>query len=296
VPGDEEILVLAARQASSTRGERQFRGGHAAQVPPGLQRTGIVEISRRFGEMAPGLHAKSRQEGLAMHFFADPRSVLHVRVLIASLLAVFVARAQPASGVTLAIDLDPLAPGVQSAISVPVGLTFPVELVLVGDGVAVFDEVIVDIGYNDAGLVLASGPGPVVALALSSTSISWDVSVPTVAPPLPPPPAALASLGFVPALPFAASEGGFGYYTDPGSYPVVAPGVTVTVAGFSLTAVGVGTSTVAPTPALGVGTLFLGSVPLPTTLLGATVTVPEPATGGFVLIGLAALAAWRRSR
>jgi hypothetical protein len=218
-----------------------------------------------------------------------------VRTLLALLLGA-TGWGESASAITLALDLDTATPGIQSTRTVPLGLTFAVDLVLVGDGFTSFDEVVVDVGYNDAGPVLASGPGSVVALALSATAISWDVSVPTVAPPLPAPPAALAPLGFAPAGPFTSNEGGFGYYTFPGSYPVVGAGVSVTVAGFLVTAVGLGTTSVAPTPALGVSALFLGSVPVPTTLLGGTVTVPEPATGTLLLAGLAALSGRRRRR
>jgi hypothetical protein len=103
----------------------------------------------------------------------------------------------------------------------------------------------------------------------------------------------LASLGFAPVAPYTPSEGGFGYYTFPGDYPVVGAGVSVTVAGFLVTAIGVGSSTVEATPTLGAG-LFLGSIPVPATYLSATVTVPEPATLTLCLIGLAALAGRRR--
>ncbi len=206
--------------------------------------------------------------------------------------------AAPAAAVpSLVIDLDPVAPGIQSSRFALLGETFAVDVVLIGDGVAVFDEVILDVGYNDAGLVLASGPGSVVALALSATApMAWDVTVPTVGPPLPPPPAALVPLGFAPVGPFTASEGGFGYYTFPGSFPVVGSGVSITVAGLLLTAVGIGTSTVAPTPALGTGNLFLGSTPVPTMLVGGTVMVPEPASGVLLLLGLASLCARTRRR
>jgi hypothetical protein len=223
-----------------------------------------------------------------------PRSSRRLGAACAAALAL--AWAAPASGLTIAIDLDTALPGIQTTRAASLGETFAVDVVLIGDGVTAFDEVILDVGYNDAAPVLASGPGSVVALALSATvATAWDVTVPTVAPPLPAPPAALASLGFAPVAPYTASEGGFGYYTFPGDFPVVGAGVGVTVAGFLLTAVGVGTSTVEPTPTTGAA-LYLGSMPVPATFASGTVTVPEPATGALLLLGLVALGARSRRR
>ena len=203
--------------------------------------------------------------------------------------------ADSAAALTLAIDLDIATPGIQSTRTVGLGQSFAVDVVLVGDGVTLFDEVILDIGYNDGVPVLVSGPGSVVALDLISTvAMAWDVTVPTVGPPLGPPPAALVPLGFAPSLPYLSSEGGFGYYTFPGDFPVVGAGVEITVAGTTLTGVAPGSSTVAPLASPG-GALFLGSFPIPATLVGATVTVPEPSLGALLLLGwLAGRAAQRR--
>jgi hypothetical protein len=168
--------------------------------------------------------------------------------LLSFLLAPFL-WTQPSSGLTLEIDLDPVTPGIQSTLTVGLGPAFAVDLVLVGDGVGTFEEVLTDFDFNDAGLVLAPGPGPVVSLALSATvPMAWDSTVPSVGPPLPAPPAALTPLGLAPVGPFTASAGGFGYYTTPGAFPVVGAGVTITVAGWLLTPVGLGTSTVAAIP------------------------------------------------
>ena len=153
---------------------------------------------------------------------------------------------------------------------------------------------LLDVGYNDVGFVVAPGAGAVVALALSATVASaWDTTVPTVGPTLPAPPAALVPLGFAPVGPYATSEGGFGYYTFPGTFPIVGAGVGITVAGFTLTGAAAGTTTVAPTTG---AALFLVGSPVPATLVSGTVTVPEPATGALLLLGLAVLSGRSRRR
>lgn len=212
------------------------------------------------------------------------------------------ARAMP----IISVDLNPGRLGIQAERTVFLGQTFSVALVFTGDGLAAFDTFAFDVGFNDAGavLALAAGTENPVAGAVAGTA----------------PLEALDIFGLVPvveggaltafAADVPASFGGntgalgiqslFGLPFNAGPFdddPVIDLVVLTFLADE------VGTSTVAPSaapdPSFPVLALFPGAVDVE--LRSAVVTVVEPPPtvipepGTLVLLGTGLVLLCRRS-
>jgi len=87
--------------------------------------------------------------------------------------------AAPAWAISVEVDVDTGTPGIQSSITLPPGTTFTVDVVVVGDGMAVFDLVNFDLTFDSGILGLAGMPPgmPTVgALAgLTASGTAFDI-------------------------------------------------------------------------------------------------------------------------
>ena len=76
-----------------------------------------------------------------------------------------------ASATVVAVDMDPLTPGVQSTLTVAPGAIFTVDVV-VSDPVGIaFDTAILEVSFNDAGPVLGPGPTGILGGVLASNNL-----------------------------------------------------------------------------------------------------------------------------
>jgi hypothetical protein len=195
----------------------------------------------------------------------------------------------------LAIDLDPVTPGIQSLRTVSLGASVDVEVVYTGDGTSTFDAVSLDVFFNSGGPVASPGSPEVRDIALHPNVFD------TFSFALPPPPLvpgdALVSLFSV----GSTSLGGVGIYTTETSFPVFGAGFDVSLFRTSFLAIAVGTT------AISVDTIFPGdfllaldNLPVAVQLAGAdlnvrSTAVPEPASLSLILLGGLALCARKRA-
>ena len=74
----------------------------------------------------------------------------------------------------ISVDTDPLTPGIQSSLNVDLGDTFTVEVIISDDAIAptptIFNAVILEAFFNDAGAVLGLGPTGAIAGSLAGTT------------------------------------------------------------------------------------------------------------------------------
>ena len=207
-----------------------------------------------------------------------------------------VALSKPASAIpVIEVDLDTGVAGTQFFRTVTVGTTFSVDIRILDIGGApspvVFDTIILEVGFNDAGPVLGPGPTGPIAGALAGLSPAIDLfGVAATAPgsPLTTGPSAVAA-------PLSGS-GAIGL-VFPGTV-AVGPGPGASVFTLDFTALTPGTSIIfaAGTPPgspevslLGMG-ISAGFGP------GLITVVPEPASMLIFGSGLAGLALVRRRR
>ena len=73
---------------------------------------------------------------------------------LAAILILFGAATSASAIPVITIDLDPETAGIQSSLSVASGSSFTIDMVITGDGVAVFDTFAFAADFNDAGAVL----------------------------------------------------------------------------------------------------------------------------------------------
>jgi hypothetical protein len=194
----------------------------------------------------------------------------------------------------IAIDLDPAAPGIQSALTVSLGASVDVDIVYSGDGTSTFDAVSLDAFFNSGGPVVAASSPQVRDIALQP-DVFDTFSFAFL--PLVPGDGVVSLFGVGPT-----SLGGVGLYTTEASFPVFGAGFDVSLFRLSLLAIGAGTT------AVSVDTIFPGdfllaldNLPVAVQLAGADLhvrsgAVPEPASLSLVLLGGVALCARKRTR
>ncbi len=201
------------------------------------------------------------------------------------------------AGAIISIDMDPLTAGIQSSTTVTVGSLFTIDVVVSDDGMTpsttIFDTILLDVSYNDAGVVLGAGPAGHLGGALAGNHPG--VTIDLFGMPAPVYSMTGAPLMADPAIPspgFADSAGAVGLF-DPLLF-TVASGPPVSAFSFEFTALTAGTSTVfaAGSPP-GSPALAFGGQPVAAQLISGSVTVqPDPSVipepGSMTLLGIGA--------
>ena len=201
----------------------------------------------------------------------------------------------------IAVDLDPTAAGIQTTLSVAVGSSFTIDVVVTGDGVTAFDTFAFDGVFNDLGAVLglAGGTGSPTAGAIAGTCPIFCRDIfagPVVVS------GALTSFPAPIPVPFTAQSGLLGILSFDPPFSTIAAGTTIDLFGLTLDALIPGMSTVLPSTGGGLGGLALGGTPVNFSLASSIVTVtapasvPEPGTLALFGFGLAGLGYMRRRR
>ncbi|WP_339908801.1 hypothetical protein [Symmachiella dynata] len=213
-----------------------------------------------------------------------------------AILAFFVSPAVTNAGAVLSVDMDPLTPGIQSSTTVLLGDIFTVDVVISDNGLplspTIFDTILFDLAYNDAGAVLGTGPNGYLGGALAGVNpgtidlfgLPFPQFAATGAP--------LTAQFAVPPIGFASGAGAVGLFSP---FPfTILPGETFSVLSYDFVALAPGESTV-----LAVGTppgspvLSLLGQPVDAQLVSGSVTVEQPITvvpepRGLLLAGIGA--------
>jgi hypothetical protein len=201
----------------------------------------------------------------------------------------------------ISVDLDPATPGIQSTLSVDVGTSFTIDLVVTGDGVP-FDLAIFETVFNSAGAVLglAGGTGSPTAGGLAALGFgAGDAYAPNLL--APGAPMATGPI-FAPAAGFSGQSGGIGMLLFGGS-PFVGD---FSVYSLTFDALVAGSSDIAPSAGAGLpaeGGLGFFGTPVAFAAAGATVTVddigpviPEPSILALFALGLLGIGGFSRRR
>ena len=219
--------------------------------------------------------------------------------LLTTVLAVFACPELGYGGAIVSLDLDPTTAGIQNSATFVAGSAFTVDVVISDDGQpptpTVFDTVILQLSFNDAGAVLGAGPAGVLGGTLAGTPPGITLGVFGI--PFPQASAAGASLASVPSLPaasFASSSGAAGLF-DPLTFTIPSGQPPVSIFSFDFLALTPGSSTIAVTGSpVGNPILALQGNSVGAQIVGGTVTVepniaivPEPR--GLVLAVIGAL-------
>ncbi|TWU13442.1 hypothetical protein CA54_22770 [Symmachiella macrocystis] len=213
-----------------------------------------------------------------------------------AILAFFVSPAVTNAGAVISVDMDPLTPGIQSSTTVLLGDMFTVDVVISDNGLpqtpTIFDTILFDLAFNDAGAVLGAGPTGYLGGALAGVNpgsidlfgLPFPQFAATGAP--------LTAQFAVPPIGFASGGGAVGLFSAPPF--VILPGQTISVLSYDFVALTPGESTV-----LAVGTppgspvlSFFGQ-PIDAQLVSGSVAVEQPITvvpepQGLLLAGIGA--------
>ena len=222
-----------------------------------------------------------RLSSIALTLLVGPAAALHLSASSASAAPV------------ISMDMDPGTPGIQSALTVAPQTTFNVDVVISDDGGApspfLFQEITLEVLFNNAGPLLTLGPTGPLAGALAAAAGSLDAFSGFA------PTSAGAALGVggsgAPTGGFASGTGGLGLANGtPPAFFTVGPGPAISVFSLQFSAgMLTGTSTLLPSIVVG-GTTpvvrFEGQ-PVASTLVAGQVTViPEPGTLALFAVGL----------
>lgn len=215
-----------------------------------------------------------------------------------AILAFFVSPAVTNAGAVISVDMDPLTPGIQSSTTVLLGDIFTVDVVISDNGLplspTVFDTILFDLAYNDAGAVLGAGPNGYLGGALAGVNPGLTIDLFGLPfPQFAATGAPLTSQFAVPPIGFASGGGAVGLLSP---LPfMILPGETLSVLSYDFVALSPGESTV-----LAVGTppgspvLSLLGQPVDAQLVSGSVTVERPITvvpepRGLLLAGIGAI-------
>jgi len=218
---------------------------------------------------------------------------------LAAALILFGAATTASAIPVISIDLDPTTAGIQSSLSVASGSSFTIDMVITGDGAALFDTFAFAADFNDAGAVLGlfGGTGSPTAGSIAGLAPILATDLFSGAPVGPGSPLTPSGVPFPVTPGFASSSDGLGMSSlglPFGPAPIPA-GLTIDLFSLTLVAMGPGTSTVLPSTGGGLGGLAFAGFPVAFGTSGGTVTVapsviPVPAAiwlFGTALIGLA---------
>ena len=169
-----------------------------------------------------------------------------------------------ASATAIAVDVDPITPGIQAATTVPLGAMVTADIYIISDGVTPIDAYGVSVEFNDtAGILALAAPPPstlfdlsgvgLAALSPGSSDLALGVPPVPIGPGVPLTPLAIAPFGVGPGGPFTANDGAAGAFEAlpaPGGFfgaPGIPPiGAAILAETIMFTATGVGMSDIAP--------------------------------------------------
>ena len=195
----------------------------------------------------------------------------------------------------ISVDMDPGTSGIQTTLMVGIGDIFTVDVLIEDDGAwvtpTVFDTIILEAFFNDAGIVLGSGPtGPIAGTLAATTgtldlyggltSIDLDDSITTGTS--------------YPEAPFASGSGALGLY-NPAAF-TISPGSPISVFSIDFTALTPGSSTISATgtPPSSAALAFAGSPVSAATATGSITVNPEPSSAAIFGVLLGGCCFWMR--
>jgi hypothetical protein len=199
----------------------------------------------------------------------------------------------------ISVDLDPSVMGIQSSRTVDLGATFTAQIVIFDDGLTpptLFDTLLLETYYNDAGAILGAGPtGPTWLPSALISPFALDFFTGLF------PSFASGAAGVGPSIlfpPFGAGSGALSLLDLIGT--TLVPSTPIPLLTLDFTALSLGTSTILAAGQFGLPAMAAGGIPLPDSLMSATVTValaevPAPSILAIFLLGLAGIGfSWKR--